>query len=81
MHCNKDNLPPNKVELIVIIILPIHIIINIVEKTIPVAFFDVNVNTIPNIKHIINGPHKSHCFNSFCFSSYVVGIATIFIFK
>lgn len=41
IHCIKDNVPPSKVEFIVIIILPIHIIIKIVVNTKPDVFLEV----------------------------------------
>jgi hypothetical protein len=38
MHCMRVNFPPNKDEFIVMIIAPIHIMINIIEKTNPEFF-------------------------------------------
>ena len=40
IHCIKVNFPPNKELFIVIIIAPIHIIINIIEKTSPEFFLN-----------------------------------------
>lgn len=41
MHCIKDKVPPSREEFIVMIRLPIHIMINTVEKTNPEALGDV----------------------------------------
>ena len=81
IHCIKVNFPPNKEEFIVIIIAPIHIIINIIEKTNPEFFLEVKHKIIPKSKQMIKGPHKSHCFNSLFFASDDTGKATTFNFE
>ena len=50
----KINFPPNK-ELFIIIIAPIHIIINIIEKTSKESFLVVKQSIIPNKRQIIKG--------------------------
>jgi len=54
--------------------------INIIEKTSPEFFLVVKQSIVPNKRQIINGPHKSHCFNSLFFASDDTGKATTFNF-
>ena len=78
IHFIKVNFPPNKELFIVIIIAPIHIIINIIEKTSPEFFLVVKQSIVPNKRQIIKGPHKSHCLSSLFLASDDTGNATTF---
>ncbi len=89
MHCIIERFPPKSFVFIVMIIDPIQIITNTVVNTNPESFFDVIERILflilftysPRNKHITKGPHRSHCFNSFTFSSLTYGTTTTRIFK
>lgn len=78
MHCKNDKFPPNSLVFIVITIEPTQMMMKIVVKTKPESFDvvtdkilnDLKIFYSPRRRHIIKGPHKSHCFNSFTFSSF-----------